>query len=51
MATNLDPEDAKAGLRAVEGYPFDQPRQGFAVLVAVGGFFADAHDGSMFETG
>ena len=31
MASNLDPEDAKAGVRAVEGDTFDQTGQGFAI--------------------
>ena len=32
MASNLDPEDTEACLRAVEGDAFDQTGQGFAIL-------------------
>ena len=32
MASNLDPKDAEAGVRAVECDTFDQTGQGFAIL-------------------
>jgi hypothetical protein len=36
MTTNLHPEDAKAALRAMEGHPFDQAGEGFAVVILMG---------------
>ena len=36
MTTDLDPEDAKSGIWAMEGHTFDQPRKRFAVMIAVG---------------
>jgi hypothetical protein len=36
MATNLHPENTKAGVRTMEGHTFDQPRERFAVMIVVG---------------
>ncbi len=51
MTTDLDPEDAKSGIWAMEGHTFDQPRKRFAVMISVGGIFLETHGASMLETG
>jgi len=35
MTANLDPKDAKAGLRAMESYALDQPRKRLSVMIVV----------------
>jgi hypothetical protein len=50
MPAHLDPENTEAGLRAMEGHPFDEPRKRFSVLILVGGVIPGAHGVNMLES-
>ena len=49
MPAHLEPENAKSGLLAMKGHPFDQARQGLSVVIPVGRVVAEAHGVSMVE--
>jgi hypothetical protein len=35
VSAHLDPENAESGLLAMEGHPFDQAGEGFAVVIII----------------
>jgi hypothetical protein len=50
VTPHLDLENTEAGIRAMEGHPFDEPRKRFSVLISVGGVFLEAHGVNMLES-